>query len=255
MKKIIRDKQIEPFIKEIFLLQDSGTEHRLPFYADGYPGIVYAETEKGVLLLPHNKLLSNFFLYGQTIEPIVLKIKGSYKLIVFQLYPFATRLLLEIDPKSINDDCFDLCRLKNVNTGETLTSLKSSETEKQIEIITNFIIELVKSSSSNPDNTIKFVVSTIINSKGTIPIRKLREQFFITERTFERRFAKEIGVTAKQFSKIIQFSFSLNQLKESDYTTLTNIAYDNGFADQSHFIRSFKTHTGQTPKEMLSKIN
>lgn len=249
------DKKIEPFIKEIFLFQDCGTEHSLPFYADGYPGIVYAETENGVFLLPHNKLLPEFFLYGQTIDPIELKISGFYKLIVFQLYPFATRLLLEIDPKKINNDCFDLCQLKKVNTCETLTSLKSSETEKQIEIVTNFIIELVKSSSANPDNTIKFVVSTIINSKGSIPIRKLREQLFITERTFERRFAKEIGVTAKQFSKIIQFSFSLNQLKESDYTTLTNVAYDNGFADQSHFIRSFKTHTGQTPKEMLSKIN
>jgi AraC-like DNA-binding protein len=254
MIRIKRDKRIEPFIKEIFLLQGSGTEHTLPFYADGYPGIVYAESEKGVFLLPHNKILSAFFLYGQTIEPIELKIKGPYKLIIFQLYPFATRLLLEIDPKSINNYCFDLCQLKSLNTSETLALLKSSETEKQIEIITDFIIEMVKTSSSNPDNTIKFAVSTIISSKGTIPIFQLREQLFITERTFERRFAKEIGVTAKQFSKIVQFSFSLNQLQESDYTTLTNVAYDNGFADQSHFIRSFKTHTGQTPKEMLSKI-
>jgi AraC-like DNA-binding protein len=255
MKIIKRDKRIEPFIREILLFEGSMAERSLSFYADGYPGIMYAETQNGVFLLPQNKILSDFILYGQTVVPIELQIKGPYKLIVFQLYPFATRLFIGIDPKSINDDCFDLIKLKGVNAGETIAMLKSAETEKQIEVISDFIVNLVKNSSSNPDNRVKLAVSTIINSKGSIPIRSLREQLYITERTFERKFMTEIGVTPKQFAKIVQFSFSLKQLQESDYTTFTNVAYDNGFADQSHFIRTFKKYTGQTPKELLSKIN
>lgn len=255
MKTIKKDKRITPFIKEIFLLEsDSLVQHHLPFYADGYPGIMYSETQDGVLMLPVNKLLPNFFLYGQTIEPIALQINGAYKLIVFQLYPFATRLLLGIDPKEINDECFDLSQVKNVDTAKTLAKLVPENTNKQIQIIADYILELVKNSSINPDNSIKLAVSTIINTKGTLPIKELRAQLFLTERTFERRFAKEVGVTPKQFSKIIQFSFSINQIQESDYTKLTNIAFENGFADQSHFIRTFKKYTGSTPKEVLSKM-
>lgn len=255
MEILQKEKRIAPFVKEILLLtSESKMVHNLPFFADGYPGILYSETDDGVLLLPSNKLLPIFFLYGQTIEPIKLQIKGSYKLIVFQLYPFATRLLLGIDPKEINDECYDLEQVKNINTNEYISSLIINDTNQQLQIISDYIDSLIKNSSANPDNSIKLAVSTIINSKGQIPIWKLREQLHITERTFERRFKKEIGVTPKQFAKIIQFSFSLNQIQESDYTKLTNIAYENGFADQSHFIRTFKKYTGETPKEILLKL-
>jgi len=255
MKIIEKDNRITPFIKEIFLLEnDSSLQHNLPFYADGYPGIMYSETQDGVLMLPVNKILPNFFLYGQTIEPIELQIKGKYKIIVFQLYPFATRLLLGIDPKEINDECYDLSQVKSIDTRQTVSQIVLTNTDKQIQIIADYILELVKYSSIDTDNSIKLAVSTIINTKGTLQIKQLREQLFITERTFERRFTKEIGVTPKQFAKIVQFSFSINQIKESDYTKLTSIAYENGFADQSHFIRTFKKYTGSTPKEMRSKM-
>lgn len=249
------DRRIEPFVKTIFLLEDDGDEHCLPFYADGYPGLMYSECKGKVILQPGNKVLSELFLYGQTIEPIELAIKGAYKLIVFQLYPFATRLLLDIDPKKINDECFDLNDLQMVNTRHTLTHLKSSTTKDQIDILSNYILQLVKHSSAEFDNNIKLAVSTLINTKGTIPIKMLREQLFITERTFERKFAKEIGVTPKQFAKIIQFSFSLNQLKESDYYSLTDVAYNNNFSDSSHFIKTFKKYSGKTPKEFANQLN
>lgn len=254
MKELPIDQKIEPFVKAIYLLEEDGAEHRLPFYADGYPGLMYSESKEPVLLQPNNKELSELFLYGQTIEPIVLIIKGTYKLIVFQLYPFATRLLLNIKPKSINDECFDLNNLSMVNTSQTLSLLQASDTDKQITILTEYILELVKHSSSNLDNKIKLAVSILINAKGNISIQELRKQLYITERTFERKFTSEVGVTPKQFAKIIQFSFSLNQLKESDYYSLTDIAYNNNFSDQSHFIKSFKKYAGKTPKEFSNQI-
>ncbi|MEZ4747997.1 MAG: helix-turn-helix domain-containing protein [Calditrichia bacterium] len=51
-----------------------------------------------------------------------------------------------------------------------------------------------------------------------------------------------------------QFRSAMEQMTEADYVNLTEIGYDNGFADQSHFIRSFKRYTGKTPKEFLQHI-
>lgn len=250
-----KDPRINPFVKEIILLESQEEAvHNLPFYADGFPGLMFSQTENRVILLPLNKLLPDFFLYGQTIEPISLRIDGAYKVMVFQLYPFATRLLLDINPREINDACYDLMQVKRIDTLDFISRLKIASTEKRIDIISDYILKLVQNATVDTDNSIKLAVSTIINSKGMIPINQLREQLYITERTFERRFKKEIGVTPKQFARIIQFSFSLNQLQESDYEKLTHIAYENGFTDQSHFIKSFKQFTGATPKELLSKL-
>ncbi|MDG1692959.1 MAG: helix-turn-helix domain-containing protein, partial [Methylophilaceae bacterium] len=60
-------------------------------------------------------------------------------------------------------------------------------------------------------------------------------------------FRAYVGLSPKQFSKIIQFQSSLNKLTEAKFQKLTDIGFDSGFTDQSHFIRTFKSYTGQTP--------
>lgn len=91
----IPNKNLEPYVKNILLLENEVTDTNtlLPFFADGYPGIIFQTATNGIFLQPKNKKLSQFFLYGQTIHPIKLSIKGSYRLIVFQLYPFSSKYL------------------------------------------------------------------------------------------------------------------------------------------------------------------
>ena len=217
---------------------------------------MYSETNHGVFLQPGNRELSDFYLYGQTIEPIELSVRGPFKMIMFQLYPFAVRLLLGINPKELNDECYDLLKLDNINTKHTIDKLiRMSKTSLQVDVITSFLHELVKNSSANADYRIKLAVNLIISSKGNITIKKVRENLYIAERTFERHFTKEIGVTPKQFAKIIQFNFSIDQLSEKDYVSLTEISYKSGFSDQSHFIRTFKRFVGKTPKEIQKQFS
>ncbi len=71
----------------------------------------------------------------------------------------------------------------------------------------------------------------------------------MTERTMERRFTAAVGVTPKQFARIVQFQSSLNHLSDATHARLVDAAYTYGFADQSHFIRTFKRYTGRTPSE------
>jgi methylphosphotriester-DNA--protein-cysteine methyltransferase len=97
------------------------------------------------------------------------------------------------------------------------------------------------------DLTIAQAIKKILDSKGKLIIKELYNELHMTERTFERRFFAATGVTAKQFSKIIMFQQSLEQINVKDYTRFTDIVYAHGFADQSHFIKVFKAFTGKTP--------
>lgn len=256
MEIIQAPRELAPFVKNLILMEDAQPGyHDIPTYADGFPGIMYSETDQVAILKPANKPLSEFFLYGQTIKPIILSIPGPYKAIVLQLYPFAAKLLLGVDPKELNDQCFDLLQIKEVDTQSTLRQLhEARHLPAQIDLINTYLKDLVKVSASNPDHRIKMAVNIILNSKGKITVKELREQLFIGERTLERHFSSEVGMTPKQFARIIQFNFSLNKLAEKDYMSLSDLSYESGFADQSHFIRTFKQFVGKTPKEFLSQL-
>ncbi|WP_461534205.1 helix-turn-helix domain-containing protein [Sinomicrobium sp.] len=239
-----------PYVNDILVFEEKNqnAETVLPFFADGFPGIVFNVAPNGLYLQHKNKRLSDFFLYGQTINPIELSVKGTYKLIAFQIFPFAVRVLLGVEPKILNDDCFDLTGF--IEQNQQLKNLKKAETTKrQIKIISLFLEEIAKNSSLNPDKSILLAINLIVQFKGKISVSELRNKLFLTERTLERRFVKEVGVTPKVFCKIIQFQNSLAQIKNEASNSLTGIAYENGFSDQSHFIKTFKKYTGFTPSE------
>ena len=251
-------KNIEPFGKDIFIMEmdEIGTGKKLPFYADGFAGIVYSKSASPFYQQPKGKKLPNFYLCGQTVEPITLDVNGAFKLICIRLYPFAVRILLGVEPKVLKDDCYDLRLVENVDTQYTLEKLEQLEDwDDIIEVLADYFNELLKNASVNPDYRIKLAINLILKANGAISIKELRDKLCVTERTLERHFLKEIGVTAKQFAKIIQFSSAMEQMTETDYVNLTEIGYDNSFADQSHFIRTFKRYTGKTPKEFLQQIS
>lgn len=220
----------------------------IPLYADGYPGIMFQQSDEGFFLHPKNEKLSELFLYGQTLNPISLDVRGCYHYAVVQLYPFASKYLLDIDPKVLNDDCFDLLTIKYLVVASFHKGLNESSTlAEKIEIILNLIRGLIESHKVHDNDNVQKAISLILKSKGQIRISTLIEELPITERTLERNFSAYVGLSPKQFSKIIQFQFALNQLTETSFEKLTDVSLDSGFTDQSHFIKTFKRYTGQTP--------
>jgi AraC-like DNA-binding protein len=255
-KTLLPDKSISLFVKSILIFEEteSDIETILPFFADGYPGLMFQETTNGLLVNPHNKVMPEMFLYGQTLKPIELVMKGSYKLIIFQLYPFVLKSFFDLSHKDLNDTCYDLDQLNNGKGIDALKKLKQTPNlEKRIQIISLLLHTLFKHKKQELDLTVALGIQKIIHHKGLLAISDLHNELHLTERTFERRFFNEVGITAKQFSKIIQFQRSLEQLQVKDYTRLTDIVYANGFADQSHFIKVFKAFTGKTPLAFTSK--
>ncbi len=235
---------------------DIDSHINIPLYADGYPGIMFQQSKNDFYLLPQNKKLSELFLYGQTLHPISLDVKGSHRYIVVQLYPFASKYLLNIDPKELNDECYDLLQIEYLNIEKFKKRLvKTKYLNEQIIIILDLIRQLIKFHKVIENDKIEKAISIILNSKGQIKIKELAMEVYMTERTLERNFASFVGLSPKQFSKIIQFQFSINKLAKSTYNSLLDIGLDSGFSDQSHFIRTFKKYTSQTPSFYLNEFN
>lgn len=257
MKQLPVPESLSPFVKEILFLEETQEEdiHSFPFYADGFAGIVYSKSKHPFHIFPQDKSLPCFYLYGQTIQPIRLEIKGAFQLYAVRIFPFTLRLLLGVDPKTLNDDCFDLLQLKKLDSKSYIDQLEKTEVEKDIiEILQAYFFALLKHASINPNLCVTLATNMIIHSAGQKSIQDIRKKLAVSERTLERHFLKETGLRPKQFAKIIQFSTSMKKITEKDYLKLTDVGFDSGYADQSHFIRNFKRYSGMTPKEYLKEI-
>ena len=257
MKQLPTPSDLSPFVKEVLVLEEhqSDKTNSFPFYADGFAGIVYSKSKHSFHIFPQDKSLPNFYLYGQTIRPMRLEIKGTFKLYAVRIFPFTLKLLLGVDPKSLNDDCFDLMQLKDFDTTSYIEQLDETSTDtKIIELLQEYFFALLKRAAAIPNHCVKLATNMIIRSSGQQSIQDIRKHLAVSERTLERNFLKETGLRPKQFAKIIQFSTSMKKLTEDDYIKLTDVGFDSGYADQSHFIRNFKQYTGMTPKEYLQKI-
>src|SRR5690606_19281753 len=251
-RSIVPNKSISLFVKNIWVFENEvkNSKTNLPFFADGYPGLMFQQTDNGLMVRPHDKTMPEIFLYGQTIKPIELEISGAYLLIVFQLYPFVLRALFNLVPQNINDNCYYLDELMaNADMISLVTKLRTSDVgEDKIEIISNLLLSFLERKKKGFDYQIREAVLRIIYTNGQESIRAIAEKANLNIQNFERRLLHEKDMSHKQFSKNKQFQASMEQLNLKDYTKLTDIVYQNGFADQSHFIRVFKAFTGKTPK-------
>lgn len=250
------DKSISLLVKSIMTFEEDQDDLKtvLPFFADGYPGLMFQETDNGLWVNPHNKKMPPLFLYGQTIKPIELHMHGSYRLIVFQLYPFVLKSFFNVKAMDINDNCYDLQQSENISH-IIQPLLKNAGFENRIKIISKVLLDIFNNKKAELDFMVRDAIQFILDRNTQVSITELCKRLHVTERTFERRFLKETGIPAKQFIQILRFQQSLGQLSVKDFRKLTDVVYANGYADQSHFIRVFKAFTGKTPKKFMQQTD
>lgn len=92
------------------------------------------------------------------------------------------------------------------------------------------------------DTLTGFSLARITGAGGQLSLLQLG----LTERSLELAGA---GNQPGRYARTRQFQATLSQLKRNRDTLLSDVAYDNGYADQSHFIRSFRAFAGVPPSQ------
>ena len=216
----------------------------LPLFANGTPTILF-HTAQGEF----KKNTGNLTLFGQTILPDKLQIKENFTLIAYFLKPYSLISLFGILAQELTDNPIDFNLLsKKTNLQEQL--LNSDTVNEMIFFLDNYIFSLIPKSKTD-NSLIEYAVGKICDSPTKNILTNIQKDIFVTERRLQRMFEKNIGVSPNQFRKIQQFNKAFRQLNNSQFQNLSDIAYDNAYADQSHYIRAFKEFTNITPKEYL----
>ena len=126
--------------------------------------------------------------------------------------------------------------------------LETSAWNKRIELIECFLLHRLSLSERKLKKVgmVRDIMTEIGQNDFFDNIENVASRYGITSRYLQKLFLQYTGLTPKLYSKINRFQNSLRLVTKRD-GSLTSIAYNCGYFDQSHFIREFKSFTGFTP--------
>ena len=246
---------IAGYISHIVVLENDSMfyEAVLPLIANGFPSITFQLTDPAGIL-PSGRRTDNLVLYGQNTLPIRLHTAGQITVIAFFLHPYMLPRLFGYSAAELTDQTVDISLMEPARSLSLKEQLLNAATlQDRLQLMTAYVGKLADRARSSIDERVTFATTRIRQAKGTSLLMDLQQELYVTERTLQRIFLQHIGLTPKQYSRTCQFQAALQQLMQNNFSDMAGVAFDNGYADQSHLIRAFRDFTCYTPLEYLAE--
>jgi AraC-like DNA-binding protein len=219
----------------------------LQVMADRFPRIVIqCLNGKNALHCPQYDSIYSASLKGITSKPLLFQMESTYSHIAVSFFPHSIKALFGIDGHETIDAVLDLQHFFPRELVEKI--IDARQIRARISLLDKYLLKRL--------NVIKAIDCRVINFLHLSPNanygRQLKD-YGISERQFERKFLHSIGFTPSYYRRVVRFERALNKIQHGDYQSLSSLAYELGYADQSHFNREFKQLSGLTPMSLYSK--
>lgn len=93
------------------------------------------------------------------------------------------------------------------------------------------------------------VIDYIFKLNGVVQIKQLTEKFHISQRWLEKQFEEQVGLSPKEFTRVIRFKALVTCVMSTPSVSWTELIDNFGYYDQSHLNRDFHEFTGHSPTE------
>lgn len=129
--------------------------------------------------------------------------------------------------------------------------LEVESAQQKLELMNEWLIHQLDDSLAPPQN-----LQVILNKFHESPFSKHQEivvDYPHTQKHLISQFNKFAGLPPKTIHKIIRFNSILNIIHSKKEISWTDIVYETGYSDQSHFIKEFQEFSGFTPSSYIKK--
>jgi AraC-like DNA-binding protein len=193
--------------------------------------------------------LERCFVIGQLTRPYEVEPTGETGTFFVCFHPNGFLPFATFPIKEMENTAVSLEKLfGEEGQGLGLKILSANSTSERISLIEAFLFASL-ADTGTIDSIVQSTVETILTANGQLSVNELSKQNNTNRRQLARKFSSDIGLSPKQLSKTVRLQAALKILLTKDVASLTDLAYENEYYDQAHFIKDFKEFTGLTPKE------
>jgi AraC-like DNA-binding protein len=220
---------------------DPLTPDDLPVFTNGVPTLLYTAQNDD----------HSLSIFGKDVPAERWIVRDDTTQIAIFFKPFAIGPAFKLSARQLNTEPVELNRWNPQKAMALKIQLAYAQsTAQKIEALHHFILSQV-TANQRECGIIRYATDKLLENPDTDVLAQMLQELNLTERTFQRIFKKYVGITPNEYRRICQFQMAFYQLKAGHFDKLTDVAYANGYFDQSHYIRSFKEFTDTTPNDYL----
>ena len=189
--------------------------------------------------------LSNCFINGFNRTPVQLQLPEQQKFFGVQLQPLAIKKIFGIPACEFTNMVVDLKLIETSFHSLWHQMAERNTFEERIAVFSGWI-ERKLPDWQPQEKMINDFLSGL--NRHDLSVKELAHSVCYSPRQLSRKIAEATGMNTEEMLLYKKYLHAVHLIHHTDLS-LTKIAYQGSFSDQSHFIKSFRTYTNMTPGE------
>jgi AraC-like DNA-binding protein len=244
--------ELSPYIKHYWMMDSCltfGNEHVHRIVPNGLTELIIYLDHKPLALDNKKNITEKIQLTGQLKNYYDIKISGKLSLFSVYFHPQGLSAFLDLPIKELYNHSIPLRYILKDTVDRLEEKLRSTQSfERRKCLADQFFLNLIKKRKDGyQQKRINYIIQHINNSRGVTNIDALAKDSCLSRKQFERTFSDHVGTSPKQFLKIVRYQNAIYCKGKKPDLSLTELAHDCGYYDQSHMINDFMGLTGLTP--------
>ncbi|HEU5121225.1 MAG TPA: helix-turn-helix transcriptional regulator [Candidatus Saccharimonadales bacterium] len=209
---------------------------------------------RGATHVVDGEKLPRFYLVNQLEKPTNFYATGTVKAWSIRFYPWGLLPFTANNLIPSDKIWFPARDILDATTHQSLERILSRANETQI--IAELDAFLVKKllTWEFDDRTLKRVLDHLIAEKKNISVQALADACFISRRHLTRKITAATGRSPHELAMRLRFEKVRDTIMHHPDVSLTQLAQDYNYTDQSHLIKEFRRFTDMTPSSYAKKF-
>jgi AraC-like DNA-binding protein len=194
---------------------------------------------------------------GQQNDFYDLRMTQSPTLFAVSFHPQGISQFFPIPMSELTNRTIPLKYLNVQLYNELFTQLSDATTfERRVQITEWLLLSMLTRHHQRLEFTrIQAVIRAILYRSGSVGVSELSNISCLSLKQFERVFMEQIGLTPKQYLRIVRFQAAIHRKAQDRSLSLSHLACDAGYYDQPHLSNEFKTLSGLTPGQFFANYD
>jgi AraC-like DNA-binding protein len=229
-----------------------------PSFADGNSSIVF---DLGTVLQPNGLWCdSAAALGGKIIGPMrrASAVARNFRqelpaMVGAYLHPAQLSAFARLPSREVTDRILPIGEAWGSQGFELAERLAALDESRRIDLFENALLrQMTEPRQCGSAVDVTSLAACVVRRGGRVSIESLAAAAGVSRQQLTRVFRERVGVSPKLYCRLARFLSALGYARAGDRVDWAGVAYDLGYADQSHMIAEFRQFSSLTPHMLAS---